>query len=34
MQRAQSSDKIAEYNKMIDVKLEEYKTELEKQIHQ
>ena len=34
MQRAQSSDKIAEYNKMIDVKLEEYKTELEKQIQQ
>lgn len=30
MERAQSSDKIGEYNKMIDVKLEEYKAELTK----
>ena len=30
MQRGQSSDKIGEYNKLIDVKLEKYEKELKK----
>ena len=32
MQRAQSTDKVCEYNKLIDVKLEEYSNELKKQM--